>query len=335
MTTTPDRGRHVSRAARGCPAVTRRRSGRTCLRRAVGRAAARARRRPATATSGTSTGSMRRPTPHAPLVVLFHGLEGSAQSHYARAMLAHLRVARLARRRAAFSRLQRRAEPPAARLSFGRSRGGRRRCSRRSASASGRRRPMSRGGRLARRQRAAQLARPRRQSDARQRAGRRRRGVRAARSDGRRASRSARGFNRIYTHYFLRTLKPKALAMARALSRPARSRRDRAACARCGSSTTPSPRRCTASPAPTTTGRARRRSRGCARSRCRRSCSTRATIPFVPGELAAAAPTRSARAVTLEQPAHGGHVGFVDRAARPGASTGCRGACSTSSSHGV
>ncbi len=62
----------------------------------------------------------------APLVVLFHGLEGGSQSHYARALLAALAHARLARRRAAFSRLRRRAESPAARLSLGRSRGDRR-----------------------------------------------------------------------------------------------------------------------------------------------------------------------------------------------------------------
>ena len=62
----------------------------------------------------------------APLVVLFHGLEGGSASHYARALLAAPARARLARRRAAFSRLRRRAEPPAARLSLGRPRGNRR-----------------------------------------------------------------------------------------------------------------------------------------------------------------------------------------------------------------
>ena len=40
-----------------------------------------------TAISGISTGSTRRRAPDAPLVVLFHGLEGGSQSHYARALL--------------------------------------------------------------------------------------------------------------------------------------------------------------------------------------------------------------------------------------------------------
>ena len=61
-----------------------------------------------TATSGTSTGSTRRHATDAPLVVLFHGLEGGATSHYARALMARARRARLARRRPAFPRLRRR-----------------------------------------------------------------------------------------------------------------------------------------------------------------------------------------------------------------------------------
>ena len=47
------------------------------------------------ATSGTSTGSIRRPdgpdgAAPVPTVVLFHGLEGGSGSHYARALMAHL-----------------------------------------------------------------------------------------------------------------------------------------------------------------------------------------------------------------------------------------------------
>ncbi len=63
--------------------------------------------------------------PDAPLVVLFHGLEGSATSHVrARAVRASRRAA-LAQRRPAFPRLRRRAESAAACVSLGRSRGGR------------------------------------------------------------------------------------------------------------------------------------------------------------------------------------------------------------------
>ena len=58
------------------------------------RVPARARDDDRTAISGTSTGSTRRGTPDAPLVVLFHGLEGSSHSHYARALMAARRRAR-------------------------------------------------------------------------------------------------------------------------------------------------------------------------------------------------------------------------------------------------
>ena len=77
-----------------------------------------------TATSSTSTGSM--PThADAPLLVLFHGLEGSSSSHYAQAFAALGARARLALRGAALSRLLGRAQPRAARLPLGRLRGGR------------------------------------------------------------------------------------------------------------------------------------------------------------------------------------------------------------------
>ena len=79
--------------------------------------------------------------------------------------------------------------------------------------------------------------------------------------------------------------------------------------ATCTSSTTSSPRRCTAFATPTTTGRAPRPSRTCAASAFRRWCSMRATTPSCP-RPACRARTRSAACVTLWQPAHGGHVGF-------------------------
>ena len=149
--------RDLSEPARGSRAATCRPSGRTCCAVPPCPSGASASTRP-TATSGTSTGS----TPAgaragAPLVVLFHGLEGSSDSHYARALLRGARRARLARRGAPFSRLQRGTEPAAARLSLRRPRG--------SAGDAGRdprpRRAADRrlrGRRVGRRQRAAQLA---------------------------------------------------------------------------------------------------------------------------------------------------------------------------------
>ena len=61
----------------------------------------------------------------APLLVLFHGLEGSSRSHYAEAFADFAAERGLAYRGAAFPRLQRRAQPGAARLSLGRPRGDR------------------------------------------------------------------------------------------------------------------------------------------------------------------------------------------------------------------
>ena len=60
-----------------------------------------------------------------PLLVLFHGLEGSSASHYAQAFADCARGARLGLRGAAFPRLQRRDQPRAARLPLGRLRGDR------------------------------------------------------------------------------------------------------------------------------------------------------------------------------------------------------------------
>ncbi len=57
------------------------------------------------------------------------------------------------------------------------------------------------------------------------------------------------GFNRIYARHFLSTLVPKALAMAQRFPGAPRHRGDTPGETRCTRSTTPSPRRCTASPA--------------------------------------------------------------------------------------
>ena len=95
---------------------------RRCSRRAARRAAARAlgharrrlHRRRLLRRAGRDT-----------LLVLFHGLEGGSDSHYARALAAHARRARLAPGGAALPRLLGRAEPPAARLPLRRQRGDR------------------------------------------------------------------------------------------------------------------------------------------------------------------------------------------------------------------
>ena len=60
-----------------------------------------------------------------------------------------------------------------------------------------------------------------------------------------------RGLNLIYTWYFLATLKPKGARAGAALSRACWTSAPRRASARCTTSTRPSPRRCTASRAPT------------------------------------------------------------------------------------
>ena len=147
-----------------------------------------------------------------PLVVLFHGLEGSSRSHYARALMAASRArsagAASCRISAAAAASRTACRAPITPATTPKSTG----CSRRFARASAGGAAL-RGRRLARRQRAAEVARPRQ--------------ARAARRPGRRRAVSApldltaagtalgQGFNRIYTRHFLRTLKPKALAMAR------------------------------------------------------------------------------------------------------------------------
>ncbi len=197
----------------------------------------------------------------APLVVLFHGLEGSSSSHYARALMAHLRGDRMARRRAAFSRLQRRAQSAAARLSLGRPRRSRAGCWRRSARSAPDARDLSPSGVslggsallnwLGREEaRAATL-------------------VAAAAAVSTPLDLTAagiaigQGLNRIYALAFPAHAGAQGAWRWRA-DFPATARRTPhiAASTRCTSSTTPSPRRCTASPAPATTGRAQAASRG-------------------------------------------------------------------------
>ena len=135
-----------------------------------------------------------------------------------------------------------------------------------------------RGRRLARRQRAAALGRGGR----RERPRRRVRAVAAVSAPldlaaGGRAI--GRGFGRqVYTRMFLRTMKPKALRKLAPAPGPVRRASGCARRATCTTSTTSSPRRCTAFATPTTTTRAARPSRSCAASASRRWCSTRATI---------------------------------------------------------
>ena len=223
-------------ARRGSPAVTCRPSGRTSCAAPPRPSGASASTRP-TATSGTSTGRRRRGTrAGAPLVVLFHGLEGSSDSHYARALLVCARGARMARRRAPFSRLQRGAEPDAARLSLRRPR--------RSAGDAGRHpRPCRaadrrlRGRRVGRRERAAQLAGPRgpRRGARRRRGGR---GVHAARSH-RRRHRDRTGPEPDLHAQFPEHAEAEEPRDGAALSRPARCREGSGGRARCTISTMP------------------------------------------------------------------------------------------------
>ena len=92
-----------------------------------------------------------------------------------------------------------------------------------------------------------------------------------------------RGFGRqVYTRMFMRTMRAKALAQARAASRPLRCASGCARRATCATSTTSSPRRCTAFAMPPTTTRAPRPGRSWPASAFRRSCSTRATIRSCP-----------------------------------------------------
>ena len=166
--------------------------------------------------------------------------KAARDSHYARALMVALDGARLARRRAAFSRLQRRAEPDAARLSLGRPRGsaGDARCH-----------PCARSGGDASSTssafRSAEAccstgwgARARMRHGVDHRGGR---GVRRRSTSWRRASRSARASTGSTRSNFLRTLKPKGARHGAALSPGSSTRRRSGGRERCTLSTTRSP----------------------------------------------------------------------------------------------
>ena len=214
-------------------------------------------------------------------------------------------------RRAALSRLLGRAEPGAAGLPLRRLRGDRLDPG---AAARTQRGTAAGGGRIAGRQCAAALGRGGRRQRCAQRLPRWPPSVR--RSTSRPAgTRSAHGFNRqVYTRLFLRTDEAARAGQAGPVPGPVRPPSDCSPRATCTSSTTCSPRRCTASSTPTTTGLAPRPSRTCTRSASRRWCSTRATTRSC--RLASLpAPSEVGDHVTLWQPAHGGHVGFAGRRA--------------------
>ena len=201
----------ISAPRAGCPAATCRRSGRRCSR-----AAPDGRRRPTgasagtrpTATSSTSTSSMRR-TPAAPLLVLFHGLEGSSASHYALAFAHRARARGWRYRGAAFPRLLGRAEPGAARLPLGRLRG-----DRLDAAAPARAQHGAAAGRWASRSAATRCcAGPKRPATAAAATAARWPRCRSPIDLAAGGHAIGRGFNRqVYTRMFLRTMKAKALA---------------------------------------------------------------------------------------------------------------------------
>ena len=120
-----------------------------------------------------------------------------------------------------------------------------------------------------------------------------------------------------YTRMFLGTMKPKALAKLRQHPGPVRRAHACAPRATSTSSTTSSPRRCTASATPTTTGRARRPSRRLSDIRIPALVLNALNDPFVPGESLPKQSEVGAH-VTLWQPRHGGHVGFADGRLPPG-----------------
>ena len=151
--------------------------------------------------------------------------------------------------------------------------------------------------------------------------------LRAARPHGR-GHRDRQGLDRIYAWHFLRTLKPKALAMARRF--PGLFDRDRIA------------------PRAHAARLRRRRHRAAARlrdaddywtrassqavARRRRGADARCSTPqrSVPARRSLPGTAEVAPRVQLEQPRHGGHVGFLT-GPLSGRIDGCRGACSTSS----
>ncbi len=88
-----------------------------------------------------------------------------------------------------------------------------------------------------------------------------------------------RGCNRVYARHFLDTLKPKGIAMAQRFPGLLDAERDPPRALDVRSSTTSSPRRCTASRTPDDYWRrASQQALARARRACPRSCSMRATI---------------------------------------------------------
>jgi hypothetical protein len=281
----------------------RRRSGRSHAQaRAARPTGANAGRRP-TAISSTSTGS-RPPRSRRAAGGALPRPRGQFASHYAGALMRRW-PARLERRGAAFPRLLGRAEPAAARLPLGRLRRDR-------LDPAPPARPVpaadalfaagiSLGGNAllkwaGEQGAAATWCRPSPAS------------ARRSTSPPPRALQRLRSL--VYAKHFLRH--PEAPMRGAKLARfPASS--TKRACARRATSTnstTPSPRRCTASATPTTTGAAPAASPGSAAYACRRWCSTRTTTPSCRGGAARRA--ASLGLVTLDYPAQGGgHVGFV------------------------
>ena len=248
----------------------------------------------------------------APLLVLFHGLEGSSASHYAAGL-------RRRARDAAAGASRRRTSAAARASSTSRRAPTTRATTKRSAGCS----PLARashagpivavgvslGGNALLRwaeeagdERCATRARGRR-------------GLVAARpAAGGHAI--GRGFNRqVYTRHVPALDEAEGARQAGAAPGPVRSRAPASRRATSTTSTMSSPRRCTASATPTTTGRAARRSRICTASASRRWCSTRATIRSC-RRAACRAASEVGRCVTLWQPRHGGHVGFPAGACR-------------------
>ena len=152
------------------------------------------------------------PSAPGPLVVLFHGLEGSSESHYARSLFVALAARGWRGVVPHFRGCAGGRQPQATRLSLGRSRGDR--CDARCDSLA------SRGNRPSCTRAAYRSAAARCSTGSDAPAQTRHRSCRARRQCPRPLDLMAaghaidRGANRIYARHFLQTLKPKALAMA-------------------------------------------------------------------------------------------------------------------------